>query len=155
MILCVKCSNYVEDSGLSCKFCQDLTSELDKVREYITFEESTTMDLRPAHSMALKLARMQLKRLEYQMERDYKKDGYSEYTTKQLKELVYTVEKLIKEGRALDKEQRQRADSMSLSDKIKHLLKFVTKLPEEKKREFLEETFKIVNGKAKAKNKKA
>ena len=154
MIICKSCKNYIEDSFLSCDQCKELTDLYSANSANLKYEDGRDIQLKPVHSMAIRMLQMQLKRLEKEMKETFKNGKYSEYYTKQLKELTYTIEKLIKEGRALEREQKNRVDNMTLNDKLQIFLRFVSSLPPEMKAEVQQAVFRIVNGKAEGGNQK-
>jgi hypothetical protein len=153
MIKCRCCKGLFDDVDSACSICKNFKREWQVFRNNIEIEEfdgSLEVQLKPVHQIALRLLREQMRRLEKEIMETPTKI-YNENHSNQLMKMANMSEKIIKEGRALEKQERLEAKNLSADQKIELLIKFVSKLPADKQLKVQQEIFKVVNGEGKTK----
>jgi hypothetical protein len=153
MIKCRCCKGLFDDKDSRCSICKSFKREWQEFRDNIEIEEydgSLEVQLKPVHQQTMRMIKELQKRLEKEIF-DAPVKVYNDAHASQLKKMTEMVEKVIKEGRALEKQERAEAQNLSLDKKIELLVKFVEKLPSEKQAKVQAEIFKAVNGKDKTK----
>jgi Zn ribbon nucleic-acid-binding protein len=136
-------------------------SQILFIPEYDGYEEE---DLRNAHQQGLRMLRLHMRRLEKAMRDDVPKCPHCEKKTtmahvglnKEVSAEIVKCAKALKdisqEKRAHDKEEKSRADNMSIDERIGTVVHWYSKLPSEKQDFLFESIFRVRNGKASSKN---
>jgi hypothetical protein len=103
---------------------------------------SDEVELRGFNQQALRILQVHQDRLEAELEN---REGWDEALSKETAVLAKAHAVLLKEGRAIEKEYKQRADSMSMEDRCQVMVKFFKGLPPEYQRRLHQELATIYN----------
>jgi hypothetical protein len=138
MFICRLCKKDLrEDKG--CEMCESLRKNLKDASPNLEWpdEYKDPISLKAVNQQVVRLIKESLRRLEGEMGAAFGKNLYNSDHTYQLLQLTRAMEGAIKEGRALDKESKEKADNLSLKERMELVIRFYDKLSIENKVELL------------------
>ena len=129
VVVCGGCdTSYLEEGG--CLVCED-AKKLAHVRE------DEEIGLKDATQQAIRLVKTNMERLEAKMG-GRKRKSYDDKHAREANAMARSLSSIMREARALEKEQATRASQLSYEEKQNVVLEWFLSLPTEHQREMLQ-----------------